>query len=36
MLRWAAFWLGHFKLEGVSRKDGKPSPCGAPVIFTRQ
>lgn len=26
----------HFKLEGVSWKDGKPSPCGPPVIFTRQ
>ena len=26
----------HFKLEGVSWKDGKSSPCGAPVIFTRQ
>ncbi len=26
----------HFKLEGVSWKDGKSAPCGAPVIFTRQ
>lgn len=26
----------HFKLEGVSWKDGKPSPCGPPVTFTRQ
>ena len=26
----------HFKLEGVSWKDGKAAPCGAPVIFTRQ
>lgn len=26
----------HFKLEGVSWKDGKSSPCGAPVIFTRK
>lgn len=26
----------HFKLEGVSWKDGKPAPCGPPVIFTRQ
>lgn len=25
-----------FKLEGVSWKDGKPAPCGPPVIFTRQ
>ncbi|MBE7498608.1 MAG: hypothetical protein HS117_27020 [Verrucomicrobiaceae bacterium] len=26
----------HFKLEGVSWKDGKSAPCGPPVIFTRQ
>ena len=26
----------HFKLEGVSWKDGKRAPCGPPVIFTRQ
>lgn len=26
----------HFKLEGVSWKDGKSTPCGPPVIFTRQ
>jgi len=26
----------HFKLEGVSWKDGKPSPCGPPVVFTRR
>lgn len=26
----------HFKLEGVSWKDGKEVPCGPPVIFTRQ
>ncbi|MBL9117773.1 MAG: hypothetical protein JNJ83_22385 [Verrucomicrobiaceae bacterium] len=26
----------HFKVEGVSWKDGKASPCGPPVIFTRQ
>jgi len=26
----------HFKLEGVSWKDGKSAPCGAPVIFTRK
>lgn len=26
----------HFKLEGVSWKDGKSVPCGPPVIFTRQ
>jgi hypothetical protein len=26
----------HFKLEGVSWKDGKAVPCGPPVIFTRQ
>jgi hypothetical protein len=25
----------HFKLEGVSWKDGKATPCGPPVIFTR-
>jgi hypothetical protein len=25
-----------FKLEGVSWKDGKSAPCGAPVIFTRR
>jgi hypothetical protein len=26
----------HFKLEGVSWKDGKAVPCGSPVIFTRK
>ena len=26
----------HFKLEGVSWKDGNPSPCGPPVVFTRR
>jgi len=26
----------HFKLEGVSWKDGKAAPCGPPVIFTRK
>ncbi len=26
----------HFQLEGVSWKDGKASPCGPPVIFTRK
>ncbi|MBE2287400.1 MAG: hypothetical protein IAE77_28355 [Prosthecobacter sp.] len=26
----------HFKLEGVSWKDGKSAPCGPPVIFTRK
>ena len=26
----------HFKLDGVSWKDGKAAPCGAPVIFTRK
>jgi hypothetical protein len=26
----------HFKLEGVSWKDGKSAPCGSPVIFTRK
>ena len=26
----------HFKLEGVSWENGKSSPCGPPVIFTRQ
>ena len=26
----------HFKLEGVAWENGKPSPCGPPVIFTRQ
>lgn len=26
----------HFKLEGVSWKNGKSAPCGPPVIFTRQ
>ena len=26
----------HFKLEGVSWKDGKAAPCGPPVVFTRQ
>lgn len=25
----------HFKLEGVAWENGKPSPCGPPVIFTR-
>lgn len=26
----------HFKLEGVSWKDGKSAPCGPPAIFTRK
>ena len=26
----------HFKLEGVSWENGKSSPCGPPVVFTRQ
>lgn len=26
----------HFKLEGVAWENGKPAPCGAPVIFTRR
>ncbi|WP_193212884.1 hypothetical protein [Luteolibacter marinus] len=26
----------HFKLEGVAWKDGKESPCGPPVVYTRQ
>jgi hypothetical protein len=26
----------HFKLDGVSWKDGKSTPCGPPVIFTRK
>ena len=26
----------HFKLEGVAWENGKPSPCGPPVTFTRQ
>lgn len=26
----------HFKLEGVAWDNGKPSPCGPPVIFTRK
>ncbi len=26
----------HFKLEGVAWENGKSSPCGPPVIFTRQ
>jgi hypothetical protein len=26
----------HFQLEGVAWENGKPSPCGPPVIFTRQ
>ncbi len=26
----------HFKLEGVSWENGKSSPCGPPVIFTRR
>lgn len=26
----------HFKLEGVSWENGKSTPCGPPVIFTRQ
>lgn len=26
----------HFKMEGVSWDNGKPAPCGPPVIFTRK
>ena len=26
----------HFKLEGVAWENGKPSPCGPPVIFKRK
>lgn len=26
----------HLKMEGVSWINGKPAPCGPPVIFTRQ
>jgi hypothetical protein len=26
----------HFKLEGVSWENGKSSPCGSPIIFTRK
>ncbi len=26
----------HFKLEGVAWDNGKPCPCGPPVIFTRK
>lgn len=26
----------HFKLEGVAWENGKSTPCGPPVIFTRQ
>ncbi len=26
----------HFKLEGVSWENGKSTPCGPPVVFTRQ
>jgi hypothetical protein len=26
----------HFKMEGVAWDNGKPSPCGPPVIFTRK
>jgi hypothetical protein len=26
----------HFKLEGVAWENGKPSPCGPPVVFTRR
>ena len=26
----------HFKLDGVAMENGKPCPCGPPVIFTRQ
>lgn len=26
----------HFQLEGVAWENGKPSPCGPPVILTRQ
>ena len=26
----------HYKLDGVAWENGKPSPCGPPVIFTRK
>jgi len=26
----------HFKMEGVAWENGKPAPCGPPVIFTRK
>ena len=26
----------HFRLEGVAWENGKPTPCGQPVVFTRQ
>lgn len=26
----------HFQMEGVSWDNGKPAPCGPPVIFTRK
>lgn len=26
----------HFQMEGVAWENGKPSPCGPPVIFTRK
>jgi hypothetical protein len=26
----------HFKLDGVSWENGKSTPCGPPVVFTRQ
>lgn len=26
----------HLQMEGVSWKDGKPAPCGPPLIFTRK
>ncbi|MEK0450294.1 MAG: hypothetical protein RL088_2562 [Verrucomicrobiota bacterium] len=26
----------HFKMEGSAWKDGKPTPCGPPVVFTRK
>lgn len=26
----------HFKLEGIAWDNGKPAPCGPPVIFTRK
>jgi hypothetical protein len=26
----------HFKLAGVAWENGKPSPCGPPVVFTRR
>jgi hypothetical protein len=25
----------HFQMDGVAWENGKPSPCGPPVIFTR-